>query len=50
MLKYAFVLANLKTGLTFYYSTTAFEIMFAMFFIFISEDNTRLTIPVKSRG
>lgn len=50
MLKYAFVLANLKTGLIFYYSTSACEMLFAIFFIFVSEDNARLAIPIKSRS
>jgi hypothetical protein len=47
ILKFAFVLINIKTGLIYYYSTTAFELFLGIFFIFVSENNKRLVIPIK---
>lgn len=46
ILKFAFLLANIKTGLIFFYSTTAFETMLALFFILVNE-NTKLAFRIK---
>ncbi|MCX6149841.1 MAG: hypothetical protein NTX22_04885 [Ignavibacteriales bacterium] len=46
--KFLFIMIDIKTGLLFFYLTTAFEILLAIYFMFDREDKQQLVVKVKS--